>query len=68
VALVANIVRITATAAAHEYASAEMADFLFHNLAAWLMMPFGILLLWMEVLYLDTAFPKKEKQQPIKLA
>jgi exosortase len=68
VALAANIIRITVAAVAHEYASAEVADFVFHNLAAWLMMPLGILLLCLELAYLDRAFPEREKQRPIARA
>jgi exosortase len=68
VALAANIIRITATAAAHEYASAELADWLFHGLAAWLMMPLGILLLYLELVFVDHAFPEKERQQRLSLA
>jgi exosortase len=68
VALAANVIRITATAVAHEYASAELADWLFHDLAAWLMMPLGILLLWLELVYLDRAFPLSERRRPIAVA
>ena len=68
VALVANIIRITATAMAHEYGSAALADHIFHGVAAWLMMPLGILLLCLELAFLDHAFPEREKQRPISLA
>jgi exosortase len=68
VALAANIIRITVTAAAHEYVSAEMADWFFHGLAAWLMMPLGILLLYLELVFVDHAFPEKEKQLPVSIA
>jgi exosortase len=67
VAMAANIIRITATAAAHEYATAELADWLFHELAAWLMMPLGILLLWLVVQFLDHAFPERESQRPFSI-
>lgn len=68
VALAANIIRITATAAAHEYTSPELADWLFHGLAAWLMMPLGILLLYLELLFIDQAFPEKATRQKLTLA
>jgi exosortase len=65
VALAANIIRITVTAIAHEYASASFADWLFHDLAAWLMMPLGILLLWLELTFIDKAFPLRERRRPV---
>jgi exosortase len=68
VALLANIIRITATAVAHEYASAQLADHIFHGVAAWLMMPLGILLLCLEMALLDHAFPEKETSRPISVA
>jgi exosortase len=68
VALASNIIRITVTATAHEFVSADVADFVFHGLAAWLMMPLGILLLCLELKYLDHAFPLRERQRPMPLA
>ncbi len=68
VALIANITRITTTAIAHEYASAATADYVFHGLAAWLMLPFGILLLYLELKYLDHAFPQREPPTPVSVA
>jgi exosortase len=68
VALVSNILRITVTAAAHEYVSADVADWLFHSLAAWLMMPLGILLLYMELVFIDHVFPEVEEQAPLSIA
>ncbi|MEX0641561.1 MAG: exosortase/archaeosortase family protein, partial [Pirellulales bacterium] len=60
VALAANILRITTAALAHEYASAEFATSYFHGLAGWLMMPLGILMLYLELVFIDRAFPERE--------
>jgi exosortase len=65
VALAANILRITSTALAHEYVSVNWASWWFHGLAAWLMMPTGILLLYLELIYLDRAFPEKPVDRPL---
>jgi exosortase len=48
IALIANITRITVTGFLFEYAGAELAEKVFHDLAGWLMMPFGLLLLGAE--------------------
>jgi exosortase len=65
VALAANILRITSTAIAYEHVSNEWAAWWFHDLAAWLMMPLGIALLWLELMYLDHAFPEKPVARPL---
>lgn len=45
IAVAANCIRITVTAVAYEYISAEFAKQFFHDIAGWLMMPIGFLLL-----------------------
>ncbi len=49
IALVANVVRITATAILYETASHQLADAFYHDLAGWFMMPLAVLLLWAEI-------------------
>ena len=53
IAVTCNVLRITATGILHETAGRELADRLFHNLAGWLMMPLGLLFLWLESIFLD---------------
>ena len=53
VALLANVLRIVATGVLHETVSHEAADFLFHDLAGWFMMPLAVILLWGEMKLLD---------------
>ena len=65
VALVVNILRITSTAVAYEHVSSDWAGWWFHGLAAWLMMPLGILFLCLELVYLDRAFPAKQSARPL---
>ncbi len=45
IAILVNCVRITATGIAYEYASPEMAERIFHDIAGWLMMPLGFMIL-----------------------
>jgi exosortase len=56
IAVVANLVRIVATAAAYEMGDPDLAEQIFHDFAGWLMMPFAMLLLWVELLVLSHLF------------
>lgn len=53
IALACNIARIVATAAAYQWAGAETADLVFHDLSGWLMMPAAMALLYLELRLLD---------------
>ncbi len=49
IALIANIARITVTGILHETVNSDVANMVFHDLAGWLMMPFGLALLGVEL-------------------
>lgn len=49
IALIANITRITVTGVMHETVGHKAADLVFHDLAGWLMMPFALAMLWLEM-------------------
>jgi len=49
VAVIANVLRITATGVAQELGSPEAAQAIFHDFAGWLMMPVALGLLWAEL-------------------
>jgi exosortase len=49
IAVVSNILRITATGILHETTNSETANVFFHDLGGWLMMPLGLLFLAMEL-------------------
>jgi exosortase len=53
IAILANVLRITATGVAHRYVGPRLGDLVFHDLAGWLMMPLAIGLLVLEVKLLD---------------
>ncbi len=59
-ALLANVVRIAATAVLHSLASHQAAATFYHDLAGGFMIPLAVLFLWLELLYLDRAFVPKE--------
>lgn len=56
IAIIANVARITVTGILHETAGHDLANLVFHDLAGWLMMPFGLLLLWAELKLLSNLF------------
>jgi len=67
VALVANITRITVTGLMHVWAGRELADLVFHDLAGWLMMPFALGILWLELWLLRRLFVAEAPQGPMPL-
>jgi exosortase len=56
IALIANISRITVTGILYQTTSAELAEKVFHDLAGWLMMPLGLVLLGIESWILSRLF------------
>jgi exosortase len=56
IAVVSNILRITATGILHETTNSETANVFFHDLGGWLMMPLGLLFLAMELKILSHLF------------
>jgi exosortase len=52
IALVVNVLRITATGVLYELVSAETAKLVFHDLAGWLMMPVALVILGLELQFL----------------
>ena len=67
IALIVNILRITATAAAHATLGSEAARGWVHDLSGWLMMPVALGLLWLELAYLNRLFRPPEATQPLPL-
>ena len=53
IALICNIGRITVTGMLHVHTGPEMAERVFHDFAGWLMMPAALLLMWLEIQYLN---------------
>ena len=55
-ALLANVVRIAATAILHSMASHQAATTFYHDLAGGFMIPLAVVFLWLELLYLNRVF------------
>ncbi len=64
IAILCNVVRITATGLAHEYVGGEAANLIYHDLAGWLMMPLALLLLWGELCLMSALFIEEEPIRP----
>jgi exosortase len=67
IALLVNVVRITATALAHRWFGAETAHILKHDLAGWLMMPLALGLLWLELRLLSRLLPVYAEAGPLPM-
>ncbi|HTU91277.1 MAG TPA: exosortase/archaeosortase family protein [Gemmataceae bacterium] len=68
IAVMSNILRITATGILHETTSSETANLFFHDLGGWLMMPLGLLFLAVEVKLLSHLFidPPPAPPRPVR--
>jgi exosortase len=67
IALISNILRITATGIMYEAGYGEMANHFFHDIAGWLMMPLALALLGAELFILNRLFidvPKPMSAHP----
>jgi exosortase len=68
IALIANILRITATAVAYRTLGSATGNLLTHDLAGWLMMPLALGLLWLEMIYLRRLLVEVEPPRPLPLS
>jgi exosortase len=68
IAILANLVRITATAILADTAGAEWANLVFHDLAGWLMMPLALGMLWLVSGLLARLFVEVPPGDPAALA
>jgi exosortase len=65
IAVASNVFRISITGVLHEVATPQLADFVFHDLAGWLMAPVALAILWGELWWLERAFVVVEDQAPM---
>lgn len=65
IAVLANIFRITVTGVLHELTTPELADFVFHDLAGWLMAPVALALLSAELWWLDRVLVSPQSGEPL---
>lgn len=60
IAIIANVVRIVVTGLLLQVAGSAAANMFFHDLAGWLMMPLGMLMVWLEVWFLSRLFVRRK--------
>jgi exosortase len=67
IALLANVVRITVTALAMETLGREVGSVVFHDLAGWLMIPLALVLLWLELRFLNVLLIEPSVTRPMEV-
>jgi len=67
IAVVVNILRITLTGALWVTAGSGVAKVIYHDLAGWLMMPLALLLMWLELKFMDRVWLRAEEEHPLAL-
>jgi exosortase len=60
IAVIANVVRITATGMVYHGFGSATVHAVLHDLSGWLMMPLALLLLWLELLYLNKVWMRRQ--------
>jgi exosortase len=68
IALIANITRITVTGVLHETVGHQVANVVFHDWAGWLMMPFALVLLWIELQIFNRLFIEVSRPAPLAVS
>jgi exosortase len=67
IAIIANVARITATGLAQEWFGPEAARKIFHDWAGWMMMPFALALVWLELGFLSLLLRETEAAEEAPL-
>jgi exosortase len=69
IAILANVIRITATGIAYHLAGKDssLAQVIYHDLAGWLMMPMALAMLWLELKFLANLLMEAPDTAPLPL-
>jgi exosortase len=67
VALLANIIRITATGILHDKVGGHAADTFYHDVAGWVMIPLALILYWLEIWVLSHLLIETKYEAPLML-
>jgi exosortase len=68
IAILANCIRIAVTAFAFQVAGKEMGEYIFHDLAGWIMMPLALGMIWLMLKYLDQVLVIPPEDAPLKVS
>ncbi len=68
IAIIANVLRISVTGLAYHLCGREsnLAQVIYHDLAGWFMMPMAVLMLWVELKFLQNLFIDYADDEPLK--
>ena len=66
IAIVSNILRVTAAGLLHYMVASEVASAFFHDVAGWFMMPVALGLLWLELKVISALFIDLPKPPPVR--
>jgi exosortase/archaeosortase family protein len=59
IAIISNIIRITVTGILHVTIGEQVAEWVYHDVSGWLMMPLGVGLMWLEMKILENLFVER---------
>jgi exosortase len=68
IAILSNIIRVTATGIMYEMGHSELAQHFFHDVAGWLMMPLALSMLWIELKVMQYLFMDAPAQPAMRTA
>jgi exosortase len=70
IAILANVIRISATGVAYHLGGkeSELAQMIYHDLAGWLMMPLALAMLWLELKFLANLWLEEPTAAPLALS
>jgi exosortase len=68
IAVAANVGRIVATGVLYQLGKSQEAQLVFHDLAGWLMMPLGLVLIGLEIMVLNHLIVTAKAGQPLSMA
>jgi exosortase len=61
IAIISNIIRITVTGILHVTIGEKVAEWVYHDVSGWLMMPMGVGLMWIEMKILENLFIERPR-------
>ncbi len=67
IAIISNVIRVTVTGILYVTVGSKVAEFVYHDIAGFLMMPLGVGLMWLEMILLEHLFvePKATLPRPL---
>jgi exosortase len=67
IAIVSNVIRVAVTGVLHVTVGGKVAEFVYHDVAGFLMMPLGVALMWLLMVVMEHLFVEAEPSLPTPL-